>query len=691
MRDHAGVRHGAAILLSAFLLFLVQPLLGQAVLPWFGGSPATWLTCLVAFQGLLLAGYAWAHLLDRLAPRTQVLAHAALLLLVGGWLLVRGTVLPAPSWRPTGEEEEPALQVLLLLAASVGPPYLLLSATTPLLQGWYARLRGGPLPYRLYALSNLGSFAALMAHPFLLQPRLDLPVLGSGWAVGFLVFVALALGCGVPLLARTRAGAEQPLERGPAPDGLTRALWVLLPACASALLLATTNQLCQDVSAVPLLVLLPLGLYLLSFVLCFEAERLTGRGPWLLLLVPALAAQLYARERGVLMEVEWRILAHCGALFVTCVVLHGEVARLKPAPGRATAYYLSLAAGGALGGAAVALCAPRLFASYLELPISLLGAAALILCAWWRDPRGWPARQPPVRRRAWALVGLALLALFGEALRALEAEERVAARVVARSFHGVLRVEEAEAGPGHLLRWMVHGQIDHGAQWVEPPTRRREPVSYYWPGSGVGRLFAQLRDRPPLRLGMIGLGSGALSTYARPGDRLRFYELDPLVERLAEEWFTYLSDARARGVALEVELGDARVSLEREPAQAFDLLVLDAFSGDAVPTHLLTREALELYLRHLDQEGVLALHITNRSLDLRPQVEALARAAGLEVVVLETPEDRRVPARPCRWALLSRDRELLDAPLLRAVALSTPAPELEPWRDAWCDILPLMR
>lgn len=684
------VRHGAAILLSAFLLFLVQPLLGQTVLPWFGGSAATWLTCLVAFQVLLLGGYAWAHLLDRLPPRAQVTAHLTLLVPVAFWLLLRGTVLPASDWRPTGAGE-PTSRLLQLLLASVGPPYLLLAATTPLLQGWYARLRGAPLPYRLYALSNLGSFAALLAHPFLLQPWLELPLLGRAWTIGFALFSALAVACGLPLLRRDPPSDAPPaLERGPPPGPLGLALWIGLPACASALLLAATNQLCQAVSAVPLLVLLPLALYLLSFVLCFEAERLTPRGPWLLALVAALTLQVWARHAGPALDVRLRILAHASSLFVACVVLHAELARLKPAPGRATGYYLSISAGGALGGAAVALLAPRLFDTYLELPLALLAALTLLLVAWWRDPRGWPARQGPARRRALALTCLAGLALTGEVLRGVEARDRSRSLALARSFYGALRVDEF-ATPGGTLRWMLHGQIEHGAQWVSPPARRREPLSYYTPHSGVGRAFWLRTDAPPQRVGVIGLGAGALACYARPGDRFRFYELDPLVEALARRWFTFLADAEARGADLEVLLGDGRVSLEREPPQAFDLLVVDAFSSDAVPTHLLTREALALYLHHLQPDGLLALHITNKSLDLRIQVEALARGAGLSTITIETAEDPRLALPHSRWALLARRAELLAAPLLREAAVPYRGPDMPPWRDAWCDILPLLR
>jgi len=755
--------------LAAFLLFQVELVIGKAILPWYGGTPAVWTTCLLFFQVALLGGYSWSHaLMVRTAPRRQSLAHGTLLLgclAVLGWhLAVWGSpLLPGANWKPAGQES-PVPAILSVLAASVGLPFFTLSATAPLLQAWFSRVWPGRSPYRLYALSNLGSLLALLSYPFLVEPLLPLRAQARVWGLEFAVF---ALACGA---CAVKASTASPgLARGAAlfPEGKAipagkgagiarRLLWLGLPASASVMLLALTNQISQEVAVVPFLWVLPLSLYLLSFVVCFHDRRWYSRAVFNPLLAVAAFVACFLLYHGVDVPVLMQIGVWSFVLLVCCMVCHGELARLAPDPRHLTAYYLVLASGGALGGAFVALVAPVTFSGFWELHIGLLACGLLALLAllqdrasWLRAGKAWPSVlavlaavagtayfllpgiQGSALRQLWphavAGVGILLAALWlgwrsqrlplwqgrplfatgclavalmllSVVLRAHMAAVLARSVDVSRGFFGVLKVEEEFPGdPARHAYLLRHGRILHGLQFASEG-KRRLATSYYGEGSGIAlallnhprREAAAPSDRS-LRIGVAGLGVGTIAAYAREGDLLRFYEINPDVVRFASEGvFTYLADTPAR---VEIVLGDARVSLEREESQQFDVLVVDAFSSGAIPVHLLTTEAFEVYLRHLRPGGVLAIDVSNRTLDLTPVVWGLTQHFGLAAVQVAKRGSGDGTSWGSLWILLTRDPGFLSTP---AVA-DDGAPREDQhrtfplWTDDHSSLLPLLK
>lgn len=651
--------YSGAVLLGSLLLFAVQPMLAKAILPWFGGSSEVWIVCALFFQSALVAGYAYAHAVVRLLPpRGQAALHLGLLALS---LLVL-PVLPQAAWKPAGAEH-PAFRILLLLGATVGLPYTLLAATTPLVQAWYARSNRRP-PYRLFALSNLASLAALLSYPFLIEPLAGVRRQAWIWSAAYVLFAAL---CGAAAVTGARGAALKRPPAGAAPvSASTRALWFVLPAVASMLSLAVTTHLTQNVAPVPFLWIVPLAAYLLSFIVAFESDRWYRRAVWLPLLalaLPAMSWLLLTRLPG--QDLRLQLVLFTGGLFVACMFCHGEVARLRPDPSRLTSYYLTLAGGGAAGAVVVALGAPLLLRTYAELPLAILLCGGLALLLTRRRPTSLP-------RPVWA----ALLPAMAIGIGIAANEPPPGTREMDRNFYGGLRV--ADATPEGLnggVRRLYHGAIIHGCQWLRPD-RRRLPTTYFGPDSGIGLL---LRDPPPAprRVGVVGLGAGTIAAYERPGDLYRFYELNPLVAELARREFTFLGDAP--GVT-GVVLGDGRLSLEREPPQRFDVLAIDAFSGDAIPAHLLSREALELYFRHLKPGGVLAMHLTNLNLDLPPVVAAAAAALGKDTREIDSPGDPARQVLAARWVLVSDDFRSASPPIAAA-----PPARLKPGLRLWTD------
>jgi len=648
---------------SAFLLFLVQPLIAKQILPWFGGSAAVWTVCMVFFQSLLLGGYVYADWLSRrLAPKRQVLLHGALLLAS----LATLPIVAAARWKPAGGDD-PTLAILGLLAATIGLPYFLLSSTGPLLQAWLARADWGPRVYRFFSLSNAASLLSLLAYPVLIEPWLTLRTQAIGWSVGYAAFVALCLGCSAtaPGLTRARPVAAPATAGGaaaPATAPIDQALWLLLPAMGTWLLLAVTNRLTQNVAAIPFLWILPLSAYLLSFILCFESDRWYQRKLFLPLGATALLLGGWALREGLGSAVATGVPLYTGALFVLCMVLHGETARLRPPPHRLTRYYVMLAAGGALGGMAVGLLAPLLLTAYYELGAGLALTAALGILRWRHRRSGWLAS-----------LGLALVC-GGFLIKEVTDDQRDSRRML-RNFYGTLYTADNDT-----LRVLFHGAIKHGEQYLDP-ARRREATAYYGRSSGVGQALLALPPGPA-RVGLVGLGAGTLASYGRPGDAYRLYEIDPQVFELAHSEFSFLGDSAAR---LEEVLGDARLSMEREAPQHFDVLAIDAFTGGAIPVHLITSEAVDVYLRHLNPAGVLAFHLTNRHLDLPPVLLAIARAKGLQAVwVHDEAEDSDL--RRTDWVLLGRAPAALAT--LKGV-MPTPArvARQPPWTDDFNDLL----
>ena len=653
------ILYALTIVVSAFLLFQVQPVIAKIILPWFGGSAAVWTVCMLFFQMALLLGYLYAHALVRyLKPRTQMLVHAGLLLLSALAL----PVYPSASWKPVGGEE-PTLRILGLLAATVGLPYFLLSTTGPLLQAWYARRFRGAMPYRLYALSNAGSMFALLSYPVLFEPVFTTHQQAWMWSAAYGVFVVLcgvtAIGsgrAGLTALAGPGAGGQGPGEEAASvdtdivpPSAKLYLIWLLLPAVASLLLLAITNHLSQNVAAIPFLWVLPLSIYLLTFILCFEGSGWYRRNPYLQLLAVALGAMAYALSVDSTGSVPLRVMVPLFAmgLFTCCMVCHGELARLKPDPRYLTHFYVMIAAGGALGGLLVGLAAPRLFNALYEMPLGLVACAVLVVWVLRQDAelkwfQRWRQPAPIVA----AVLTVALAVFVGMQIR----DSVRGSRVLVRNFYGALRVRDS--GPATQLdatRTLTHGTINHGEQFLNP-ARRDLPTTYYGPNTGVGLTIRERGKTRAIRVGVIGLGTGTIAAYGRLGDYYRFYEINPLVLRLAHTEFSFLPDCKAK---VDVAMGDARLSLERESPENFDVLAVDAFSSDSIPVHLLTLEAMLLYFSHLRPDGVLAVHISNRYLDLEPVLAGETRATGKVARVVDTDDDDTQDVFGATWVLIT--------------------------------------
>ncbi|MBI5848302.1 MAG: fused MFS/spermidine synthase [Nitrospirae bacterium] len=668
--------YAGTIFIGAFLLFQIQPMIAKMILPWFGGSAAVWITCMLFFQTWLLAGYIYAHILVRyLKPRLQMLTHAVLLCTS---LLIL-PIVPASGWKPTGSEA-PILRILGLLTVSVGLPYFLLSTTSPLLQAWYSRKYKTALPYRLFALSNLASLLGLLVYPFLVEPTITIRQQSTGWSSAYAVFVIIAIATAW-ISRHVRADdicsvSEQSATDHPecqSPSFTEKLLWLALAACASTMLLAVTNHLTQNVTSIPFLWILPLSLYLLSFILCFDYENLYSRNAYLWIIAMALGVMAYGLVNwNARMSLMLVIISFSAGLFACCMFCHGELVKRKPHSRFLTSFYLMLSAGGALGGLIVGLAAPTLFSGYYELPASLAACAILLFIV-------------HIRRRWYNVAGTLLVVGVILACGYYVYTYQQTARAMVRNFYGMLRVNEYDKGEEIETRRLVHGSITHGVQFIDPEWRR-DPIAYYAPESGVGMAIKHLR-KPSLQVGVVGLGAGTLAAYAEPGDLFRFYEINPLVEKLAREEFTYLSDCR--GTA-EIILGDARLSLEQEKDRIYDLLVVDAFSGDSIPAHLLTTQALELYFRHLGPDGVLALHISNAHLNLEPVVEKLGSALGKQAVMISSTEDETEEIYSSDWVLMT-SAPLKSPEIAKAAGTLKSDPAMRVWTDDYSNLFQILK
>lgn len=668
------------VFLSAFLLFQIQPIVGKMILPWFGGSSSVWSVCIVFFQAALLLGYAYVHWLhEKLAPRQQLRLHMALLLVS----LLALPVAADPSWKGVALEH-PGWNVLAVLATAVGIPYLLLSTTGPLMQAWYARTFSAAVtsahPYRLYALSNLASMLALLSYPVLVEPIWAVDAQARGWSMGYALFVASCLATSLYAWRRVSVSANSTeaatLELAPAPSWAERLLWIGLSATPSILLLSLTRHLTQDVAPIPFLWVLPLSIYLLSFILCFDAPRYYVRPLFLTLAVLSFVALDFSLDDGT--DVQWLVPLISISLFAFCMVCHGELVRRKPPPRHLTLFYLMLSIGGAVGGVLVGLVAPAVFNAYFELPLGLFLCAALVLIVLWSELRS-----------VWKVLLLLLLLGYGVRLGMISFGYVDGFRQVVRNFYSQLRVvDNPEAKHGHL-RQLVHGRINHGEQYLSQDLRRT-PTAYYCAQSGIGRTMRALDGRNQRKIGILGLGTGTLAAYGRAGDEFRFYEINEQVLQLARSEFSYLSDSQAR---VEHILGDGRLMLEREQPQQFDLLVMDAFAGDSIPTHLLTLEALHTYLGHLKPGGMLAVHITNHYLDLQPVMAAAAGHFGKTALLQDfEPAQDNLLCMNSVWVLLVDPDSLAGLlPQLQGAQILQPRPGFRPWTDSFTNLLGILK
>lgn len=727
------------IFLSAFLLFQVQLIIGKYILPWFGGMPAVWNTCMLVFQVLLLVGYGYAHVVStKLSERTARGVHVGVLLtslaaVLAGALMWGAPLTPGEAWKPAASGN-PVWQIMLLLMVAVGAPFAVLSTTGSLVQKWYSQVHGSSA-YRLYAVSNLGSLLALLTYPILVEPLMTVKHQAWFWSALFILFVAACAS--VARLPHTAASAtEAAPETSDNQNKNGVFFWIALPACASVLLLATTNMLCQEVAVIPFLWVLPLALYLLTFVAAFDSPRWYKRSVWqtIFFLFGMLSVALLLA--GSDPPITSCLVIYSVMMFSACMILHGETARLKPAPSKLTLFYLCISIGGAIGGVLIVLVAPLAFRSYYEFPIAIVAAALLMIAALWRDDTSWLrngrswvgagillmmlvimnfgaykwyAHQVLGGQRGYAIVVLAL-ALFFLGLVLARSDKRsylpLAASLLIvlvcsvllwhtaqsdndesqakmRNFFGVKTLIDKNG-----LRYLRHGHIMHGWE-VMNDQGLLIPTGYYSRQTGVSDLFEKNPRKSGLRVGIIGLGAGTLAAYSKAGDLYRFYEIDPQVIALStakRPAFRFLQ--RAPG-DLELVPGDARLSLERELArgerQNFDVLLVDAFSGDSIPVHLLTEEAVKLYRQHLrDEHSVIAFHISNRSLDLRPVIAGFCDKMGMAAVFLDTPAGD--------WVMVAKDLQTLNA--MGFAELASPdgmGSKRVHWTDTYSNLFQILR
>lgn len=669
--------YAGTIFASAFSLFLVQPIIAKQILPWFGGTAAVWAICMVFFQLVLLAGYGYADALARhLTPRRQVLVHV--LLLAASLLFL--PIIAQSHWKPTGDED-PTLRILGLLLATIGLPYFLLSTTGPLIQSWVARVGLGANVYRFFSLSNMASLLALISYPFLIETRSALLGQAWGWSLLYALFAVLCGASGLYYLRHFHSlpppahAKEHVAEADWDPTWLDYLLWLLPAATASWLLLAITNHITQNVAAIPFLWLLPLTLYLLTFVLCFEGDRWYRHA----LFVPAagllLALCAYGlQDSDIGTRVKVAIPVYSIGLFVLCMFLHGELARRRPGPRHLTRFYLMVSLGGALGGIIVGLIAPRVFPAYYELGIGF-ALTAVLAAVMLRQQR--PAQ----------LVAVALALACGYFLYAQIKDDLTDTRRLMRNFYGTLYTVDSPDDDLHdRVRELYHGSIKHGEQYLSAE-RRREPTAYYGRSAGIGLAIANTNPHNK-KVGMIGVGAGTLAVYGQPGDTYRMYDINPQVFELARSEFSFIADSRA---SIESVLGDARLALEREPAQGFDVLAVDAFSGDSVPVHLITAEAMDVYLRHMKPDGIIAFHLTNRFLWLPPVVENIAKAKGLTVALIHDENDNPL-LRNTDWVLVARNPAVLAQPAIKARRSAIQGiPGLGVWTDDFNNLFDVLK
>jgi hypothetical protein len=672
------VLFAGTIFSSAFLLFLVQPIISKNILPWFGGSAGVWAVCMVFFQLVLLLGYAYSDWTSKhLKPRAQVVLHSILLLAS----LLALPVVANASWKPKGDED-PTLWILFLLVSTVGLPYFLLSTTGPLIQSWVSRTVIGAEVYRLFSLSNLASLLALVCYPFLIEPYAPLAAQGTAWAIVYVLFVTLCIASGAYFYRRmhtTSIMAMRPQDLPgieERPGAAHYLVWLGLSAMGSWMLVAITNHITQNVAAIPFLWLLPLTIYLLSFVLCFESDRWYRRSRFLLPTALLLALCAYGLQDGnVGQTVKVAIPLYAAGLFVFCMFLHGELAAMKPAPDFLTSFYLMVSLGGALGGIMVGLVAPRVLPAYYELGIGFIVITVLAMRVL--------KRQKKLVAVSGALAVLCCFFLFNQVR-----EDFTDARRIERNFYGTLMTLDTKRDvPMDDVRQLYHGSVRHGEQYLAE-SRKMEPTTYYGNTSGIGLAIANTSNGSAKKVGLIGLGAGTLAVYGRPGDLYRFYEINPQVMEIADSEFSFMRNSQAK---IETVLGDARLILEKESSNHFDVLAVDAFSGDSIPVHLLTREAMAIYARHISDDGIIAFHVTNRFLALAPVVQKLAVDQGLHAALIHD-EAENLPWRKTDWVLVAKNKEMLQQPAIRhATTPITPIPSLGVWTDDFNNLFQVIK
>jgi len=664
---------GSAVFLGAFLLFLVEPIAAKQLLPVLGGSAAVWITCLVFFQTALLCAYLYAHRMSIL-PRWSLY----FLLLLLGFASAVGWCAGSGGW--DWGASHPIFTVFAVLSSTIGLPFLMLGMTSPLMQVWWSRLNGSAIPYRLFALSNLASLLALGLYPTVIEPRLTLEAQRILWCCGFVVFafITTVLARKARAIAKTSIPENRIADEGAPTPSAQKLLWVLLPMGAAMQLSAVTSYLTANVAAIPLLWILPLGVYLITIILAFEFPRLLPRslvGRFLILMLAGLG---YALSK---QDVEWPLRISIGFFlvesFASGLFCHSEAYRLRPQrPSESTLFYLCFAAGGALGAFVIGILFPLLFRYNLDLVITCCFTSLLALMVMWQD--GWSSRL---------LWGVATILMAAQIFWINIVNER-STTVAERNFYGALRVKQNFGFPGATMRILTNGNVQHGTQIFGTDAQRKTPTSYYAEDSGVGIAIRNCCEGRARNIGVIGLGAGTIAAYGRAGDVIEFYEINPSVAPIAQNVFTYIRDSGARVSIVE---GDARRSLAEQAPQGFNVLVVDAFSGDAIPLHLLTTQALALYRRHLAHGGIIAFHISNRHVDLEAPIALLAKACGMRAMTVTSAANDDRGEFTATWMLLSDDADFFEKPeVARAGRQPSDIKGLRPWTDDFSSLLPVL-
>jgi spermidine synthase len=694
------INYAVCIFLSAFLLFQIQPVITKILLPWFGGTPAVWSCAMLFFQITLTGGYAYSNwLVKNLQSKKQSITHLILMgisicLVITLWRIWPSPITPAASWKPVNISQ-PILYIFLLMTISIGLPFFVLSTNSPLMQAWFSHKNPGHSPYWLYALSNIGSLLGLITYLTLIEPMLTLQWQGWIWTGGYILFV-IVTGYNSILNMRRRQPPVS-VERDPLTSIMqkckksSQSLWILLSACASLLVLAVTSQITQEVAVIPFLWVLPLSIYLLSFVLAFSSQRWYHRGIFTILFLIGTGGWLFVLFNP-LSNFIIQICIYSFLLFATSMICHGELYALRPQPFLLTRFYLMVSIGGAIGGFIVNLVAPTIFRGYWELyfGFSIVWILLAILSI----------RGIGTKAGFWYSIlvgGMAIVVTI--VVISMMINSSSGNSYIHRNFYGVVRVKQMEIEESQKrANVLVHGSTVHGFQFLESDLRD-SPTSYYTEESGVGlAILNNPHYGSGMRVGVLGLGVGTLAAYGQPGDQFRFYEINPEIVDLANGkggYFSFIKDSQA---TIELIVGDARISLEKEINERlennFDILVLDTFSSDSIPVHLVTMEAFDIYLQNLATDGLIAAHISNERLDLRPVFWQLAQFYNLEMVILENPTMKADPAAfKSVWVLLTRNTKLFEAPALAnsvvpMVGFNT---NIRLWTDDYSNLIQILR
>ena len=684
----------STVFTSAFLLFMVQPIIAKQILPWFGGSSAVWTTCMVFFQMVLLMGYGYTDwVVRRLDQRKQAILHTVLVLISLAWL----PIVAGDHWKP-GPDTEPSVRILLLLLATVGLPYFLLSTTGPLVQAWVAKTHPQVKVYRLFALSNLASLISLLCYPPLIEPNINLQAQAVAWSGLYGLFALLVIVSAWQTLRAQTAGKtvdsahSAASSSAAAPQRRQVVLWYLLATLGSVLLLSFTNHMTQNIASVPFLWIVPLVIYLATFILVFDVGGARSQSGWyarqwfMPLLMVLLLITAYGMVEGYAstMNIYVALPLFCVLLFVACMFCHGELAAMRPEPQHLTRFYLALSVGGAIGGLLVGVLAPLVFNSFAELPLALMACALLATYLWWQSP-STPVSKSAAQAVTAAAVGISAVTGWYLWDYSRPSPETIVSK---RDFYGTLSV--TQTGPledKNTLRHLYHGTISHGWQYTDAQLRTK-PISYFGPGAGISRVldfYAQ--QRPSIDVGILGLGIGVLAAYGRETDNYRIYELVPSVLDIAKKYFWYLTDAKAK---VSYSLGDGRLNLERDPPQQFDMLSIDAFSSDSVPMHLMTVEALRVYQKQIKPDGAIVYNVTNRLINLAPMVKLLAEQEGMTAILI-SDKAARGDYYQTDFVIVTRNPKLIaDARLKDAVPIQA-LPGLKVWTDHHNNLFDVLR